>query len=323
MGLLNKIFSHKKEQVDAGKQELSAKPIGLGLADPNHPARQLIDNASRHADNAIKLSVFSDGSWMSEGNTIDVLPLVSIIDDALKIAHDDLDLMVAKSGALCCAMQFKSAEDEIDKVLSINPQHFEAMQRKAYWKEWRPLFQYPSWSVSNKILHPIMEYGKNEAGLSIQLIRDGLQIGIAIIVPARRQDFPKGISNSINSKWEPIWADTPHGSLVAHYTVVKDSPVDPWRQECFLAISHKKDVSPADGYWLIQRLRHSGSCFIVLSDGNEVLYNSRYIFPNSLKSNLQLIADKYEKKSTKEQSPTEFSKAQEWHMNHFDMGKIN
>jgi hypothetical protein len=79
------------------------------------------------------------------------------VDRALETSPQDLDLLVAKSGALCCAMQFKTAEEVIDTVLSMAPLHFEARQRKDHWDAWRHLFQFPAWSDAAATLHPVME----------------------------------------------------------------------------------------------------------------------------------------------------------------------
>jgi len=319
MNILKKLFSSRRTESSASKPGGKKLSTGLGLIDPNHAARQSIDEASLVADQSIRLSAYGDQVAM-ESNSADAMHLVSLIEKALEIAPDDLDLLVAKSGALCCALQFKTAEEVIDHVLSINPEHFEARQRKEHWQKWEHLFQYPSWSTAAKTLHPVMTAHLRHQH-PVQLIRDGLQIGIAVVRSAQSHEFPNGLPNRTPSKWMPIWSDTPYGAIVAHYAVIEDNPADPWKGEGFLPTNVPDKTTPASGYWLLQRMCHISSCFIVLADGQNVLYNARYIFPDTLRSTLLAISDKMIRQSAKK-DPMAFQKACQWHMNSFDMRRI-
>jgi acyl carrier protein len=293
--------------------------VGLGLADPRHGARQWIDEAAKTADDAIKLTAAGDGSLL-ETNSTDAMRLVSAIEKALEKSPDDLDLLVAKSGALCCAAQFKTAEEILDRVLAINPEHFEARMRKDHWERWQHLFQYPPWTEAARTLHPVMS-----AHLAhehrMQIVRDRLQVGIAVVTSVQSQDFPQGLSNTMRSKWEPVWSDTPYGAIVAHYVLVEDNPADPYKPEAFLPAFVPDEVAPQSGYWLLQRLSHLGSCFIVLAEGDEVLYNRRYLFPEALQSTLRSIVEKMVRKAARK-DPAAFQQACQWHMENFDMKRI-
>jgi len=319
MGIFKKLFSGKRAEPQAPTPEAKKPPMALGLADPNHAARQLIDEASHIADQIIRVSMMGDRVAVSV-NSVDAMQLVSAIEKALEKARDNLDLLVAESGALCCALQFKTAEEVIDHVLSINPEHFEARQRKEHWGKWEHLFQYPSWSTTVRTLHPVRAANLRHEH-PIQLVRDGLQIGIAVVRSAQSHEFPKGLSSRVPSKWEPVWSDTPYGSIVAHYMLIKDNPADPWRGESFLPTFVPSEVSPSSGYWLLQRMSHIPSCFIILADGHNVLYNTRYVFPDALRSTLQTISDKVVHQSAR-QDPIAFEKAYQWHVNNFDIRRI-
>ncbi len=97
-----------------------------------------------------------------------------------------------------CAAQFKTAEEIIDEVLALDENHFEARMRKNYWNDWHHTFFYPSWSHTSKTLQP----GMGEF-LSLphqmQLIRDGLQIGIAVVMRADQREFPTALSDNMVS----------------------------------------------------------------------------------------------------------------------------
>lgn len=318
MNLLKKLFGGNGPESQIS-QPKAKKLSSRGLLDPNHAARQFIDEASLIADRVVRLSAYGEGVVL-ETNSVDGMRLVSPIEKALEVAPNDLDLLVAKSGALCCAMQFKTAEEVIDHVLSMDPEHFEARQRKNHWHKWEHLFQYPSWSTAAKTLHPVMA-AHFEHQHAVQLIRDGLQIGIAIVRPAQSNEFPGGLTNRMPSKWVPIWSDTPHGAIVAHYTIIEDNPVEPWKGEAFLPINVPSEATPASGYWLLQRMCRVSSCFIILTDGENVLYNSRYTFPDTVRSTLLVISEKMARQSAGK-DPMAFQQSCQWHMNNFDMKRI-
>jgi hypothetical protein len=295
-------------------QKISKK--GLGLANPNHPAHEQIEKASQIADKVVKVQpglIFSD--------SLSSMRLVEAIDEALKKSPDDLDLLVVKSAALCCAMQFKSAEELIDEVLKKDPDHFEAKQRKDNWETWYHVFQSPPLLNDNGRPHPII-INKLRQGQSIQIVRDGLQLGILIVRPAQQNDFRKELSLSMRHKWEPLWSDTPAGPIVAHYLLIEDDPIRPYKVEGFMDISLKDKVYPESGYWLMKRLNNVDSCFILLTDGQEIFFNTRWVFPGSTKKTIASIVKKMEKNASRK-TTTDFRRAQQWHMENFNMNQVH
>jgi hypothetical protein len=329
LGLFRK--KHKKaEPTQSSAQVISqtkvepkiSKKQGLGLIDPSHIARSWVDKASQIADQVIMLEAVGTGTGtMMQVNSANAMRLVSAIDEALQKSPDDLDLLVAKSGALCCAMQFKTAEEVLDQVLSISPEHFEARMRKDHWETWQHLFAFPTWSDKATTLHSVMAAHLQQAR-QIQIIRDGLQVGIAIVKSVQRQEFPpQGLSSRMRSKWEPVWSDTPYGAIVAHYLLVEDVPADPWKNEGFLPTFVPDEVIPASGYWLLQRMSNIGSCFLVLAEGKRILYNKRYVFPSELGSTLRSISQKVTQKAAGKDLNA-FQNACQWHMQNFDMGRV-
>ena len=285
-----------------------------------HPAQPTIDQAARAADRFIHLTALTGGQAMLEVNSQDAAEVVALIDEALAVTPEDVDLLVAKSGALRCAMQFKTAEEVLDQALGLAPDHFEARMSKAHWDTWKHPFQFPSWSRETTALHPLMAQ-KLQDTHTVQLVRDGLQLGITIVRPASARDFPSGLSNSMSCKWVPVWSDTPYGPILAHYLIVYDDPVNPYKGEGFMSLKLEREYHPEANYWLLQRLCTSDSCYLALADGARVLFNVRYTFPAELKSKLADILRKRQRLTTELDSAT-FLQACQWHMNHFDMGNV-
>lgn len=293
------------------------RSLALGLADPAHPARAQIAAAAQIADQVIQLKA-AGGFTMMQVEGAGANQLVAAIDGALAQAPDDPDLLVAKSGALCCAMQFKTAEEIIDQVLARWPDHFEARMRKEHWSDWNNLFHFPPWSDKAARLHPLMA----QAGQLVQVVRDGLQLGVAVVRPVQRGMFPGGLSPQMRSKWELVWSETPYGPIVAHYIMVEDDPSDPFKAEGSIApVVVEKDV-PNAGYWLLKRLALLRSCFLVLADGDTVLYNRRYLFPDSFVATLKTISQKMTYQKVGPDQGAAIQRAMRWHEQNFDMARI-
>jgi hypothetical protein len=307
LGLLNKIL-----RKDSGERR-------LGLADPDHPARKYIEEASIIADQAIDVRLGDDTTIM-HADSAATLRLVSVIEKAIQKCGEDLDLLVAKSGALCCAAQFKSAEEVIDHVLSIDEDHFEARMRKAHWDKWEHLFQYPPWSLTATTLHPVMA-AHLHLSHEVQIVRDGLQIGIAVVKLAQSSSFPSGLSNKMRSKWEPMWGDTPFGLIIPHYLLVEDNPSDPYKDEGILPTFVPEEIEPASGFWLLQRLSKSNSCFLVLCEGTKVIYNARYWFTPRLKATLSAMSQKVANLAAKKDLAG-FPKACQWYRSNVDLQSV-
>ena len=106
MGILNRLFGSKTE--NAPPTAVSSGNLSLGLADAKHRARQAIDIGSSLADSAARLEVAGDRILFSALSP-QAMKVVEAIDQALQQAPGDQNLLIAKSAALCCAAQFKSA----------------------------------------------------------------------------------------------------------------------------------------------------------------------------------------------------------------------
>jgi len=310
-----------------GRKE-KEKEKNLGLADPNHPAHKEIAEASALAGTIIDCKIVKIDWKIGKYYTLethsseDAMRLVSAIDMALEKSPGDLDLLVAKSGALCFAARFKTAEEVIDEVLSVDPNHFEARQRKEYSKIWPHVFCYPPWSDIATTLHSLIAWRlRLDPGESIQIVRDGLQLGVAIFRLVHPSQFPRGLSPSMRAKWQAVWSDTPHGPVVAHYMLIEDDPTAPLCVEAFLTTFVPDEVTPRSGYWLIHRLAATPSCFIVLVDGQKVLYNKRFVFPKALRRELKSISEKVFRQSLRKDEKA-IRSAMKWHTEHFDMSTI-
>lgn len=288
---------------------------GLRLADPRHSARTEIDRAIAIADRNIRVELTDNQESAHCGRNAGE-ELLAAAETAISRAPNDADLQIAKAGALRCAGKSSQIDDTLVRALELSPNHFIARLLKEYWVLGKPDFLlYPSWSERLTALHPVMSIRLGESQ-SVQLVRDGMQLGIAIVIKAARAQFPNGIDSEMRCKWFPMFVKTPRSNIVAHYTLIDDGP-DPWKGECFLPASMPEDFAPSSGFWLLHILARIGSCFIVLAEGNAVFYNRRFVIPD-----ISEVAAEVALAKSPARSAQDFVAACQLHMNSFDITKL-
>ena len=286
---------------------------------PTESLEDIIAEASRVAQKGIAVVRTADGSIV-QSDSMTAAKLVEVLDKALALSPDDPDLMIAKSDGLALAMQFKGAEDILDELLARSPDNFEARTRKEHWGEWSSAFTLPEWSPATTSLPPAMAEDL-AAGRSVQAVRSGVKAVIAIVRPVPAGEMAPGLGNQTRSMWEPVWSQTPSGSVFAHYVVVEDDPSSPYRAEGFLPLYRSEQAVRAGGYWLVRQLANADGCFIVLADGSRVLHNRWFAFPAHVKAHLVAMAGELDTTSPAP-DPAAFGQAVQWHSNTFDMDQI-
>ncbi len=286
----------------------------IGTAYPAEVA-QIVASAARLADERIVIagSVVQSDSATGE-------QLVGLLDRALALVPDDVTLMLARVDALAAAMQFKTAEEVLDDVLGRHPDDFEARMRKDHWGEWQGVFHLPGLSEATSTLAPLM-HDHIRQGRSIQVVRAGVGSAMAIVRPVGSEEMGSGLSHASRAMWEPVWSQTPVGALVAHYLLVEDDPASPYRAEGFLPLTRSEKASRMHGYWLLQQLAHADGCFVILADGDRVLYNRWLVFPGHIRARLQAMAARAGTASLATDASV-FQQATQWHMLAFDMDQV-
>jgi len=274
-----------------------------------------IQAASSLADRVIKIEPIGSLGMMKVTSS-DGVRLVSAIDRALSKLPGNPDLMMAKSAALCCALQYNEAKKTVDMVLEKHPDHFEARQRKDHWDTWEHLFHFPPWNTRKIALHQVMAIGLSR-GKQVQVVRDGLNLALLIIHPIQKREFPGGIPPDSRFKWIADWSETPEGSLIAHYILLDTGKGDIYRGEGFFPVYYPREANIEEGYWLLQRLALINKCYIVLAEGRNVWFNKVYNFPAEFQENLKETAKIAEEKKLPQDFPG-FRRACQWHMQNFD-----
>jgi hypothetical protein len=314
----SKMLSGKKPLPNAPTQSISPnnnadESLRLRLADSNHPAHEQLEQVVKIIDEYLEvdntlLKLSAPSQKMGE--------VFSLLQQAISICPADSDLVVAKACLSYMSAQFKSSEELIDVALRQDPNHFEAKMWKSHWDTWHNPLRFPKWNEEMATLHPIMS-SNLQNDLRAQIVRDGLQKSVAIVADVQGPSFDK--ETRIKISW--VFSETPYGSLIAYYPQIIEPVGEPSTMEAFLPIFQPSAFSPMEGFYLIQQLAFLPYCFVVLVNGNTVVLNRKIIFSPKAAENISNISIKISSMKTF-LAQDDFKRAMQWHMEHFDMKKL-
>lgn len=306
-------------EADASAEQATAVASHAISEEPAENVASIIAEAARLADERVTVERVGE-SFIVQSDSMSADEIVGILDRALALAPDDIDLLLAKSDMLALGMQFKSAEDVLDEILAREPDNFEALTRKEQWGEWSNVFTLPRWSEHEVELPAPMSQDLARAR-SVQVVRSGVKAALAVVRPVQPGEMAAGLGPQTRVMWEPVWSPTSVGAIVAHYLVVEDNPADPYRAEAFLPLARSEKAARMNGYWLLRQLAHADGCFVVLAEGDRVVYNRWYPFPSSVKAHLTAMEARLVSGAGVSESGS-FNEAMQWHMNNFDMNQV-
>ncbi len=289
-------------------------------ADIDPRLRCLIDEASRIADQAIDRSYA--GSYLlnlkfmvtKDGPSF---PLITAIDEVLRIAPYEPDYLFAKAEAHSLLRDDETGRRLRREVLRLNPNHFDAYMREKHFQHWENIFTYPGWSVHQAKVPPVM-LAIQQTGQNVQIVRDGLGLTLAVMHQVRRDNFPPQIDDA---RWRPFWVETPFGPIFPHYSMFKH-PNGIYRQEFALNPYPLPKVHQRNGDWLIRRFCEVRDVFLVVNDGEDVIYNCGFHYPTWLCGELRSVKTKLEGMSFPQDYGQRFQRSMEWYMSKSNIDAI-
>jgi len=305
MSLFKNLFGSKKSESQDYDPEIS----------------KLVNDASRIADEIINRK-FVDGSIITS-STVELgseTPLTKAIDKVLKLEPNNPDFLFAKAEAHYARADGETGMEFRKKTLEVDPNHFDAMMLSNHYQNWDHVFSYNGWWEETNTLPDIMTNLLSTRGESVQIVRDGIKLSIAVLVPTTQMQI--SVNEVADSKWVPLWVDTPHGPIFVHYTIFKMKSGEIFRSESFTSVYPLTPIHQRTGYWLIRRFCELKSVFICYVNGNEILYNKRYEFPKSLIPKLNSIKEKLSKMELPSDHETKFNQAAQWYMNNSNLDDI-
>jgi hypothetical protein len=290
----------------------------LRLNAAGHPAQKQLELASMIIDQYVQVEVMGDCTTIFSASTLELGRALQSLDEAMALCSDDMDLLVAKAGILKASGQFKSAEEMLDQVLSKDPDHFEAKMWKNNWETWSDALRFPKWDEQSLLLHPVMATHLS-IGHRVQLVRDGMQKTLAIVTEVQGPPFDK--RTQVKVEW--VLSKTPYGPLVAYYPKIIEPSGEPSLMEAFLPVFQPQpnQVSPLEGYFLIQQLAFTPYYYVVLASGNNVLLNLKIVpGETTIRKVRDITSQLVSSQSFLPQH--QFQNAMQWHMNNFDMAQL-
>jgi hypothetical protein len=293
------------------------KPCNLRLADPEHPARECLERATRIVDQYVAVELAGERTAMKVSAPLgEMQEAVASLAEAVALCPDDLDLLVAKASVLHASAQFKTAEEALDAVLLRDPTHFEARMWKEHWETWANALRFPAWREGLTSLHPVMT-AHMRLGHRVQVVRDGLQKTLAIV--AAIQGPPLDSRAQVKVEW--VFSATPHGPLVAHYLEIIEPGAEPSITEAFLPIFQPSLYTPMEGAFLVRQLAFAPYCFVVFTNASRVDLNRRVVLSERASQETREMGARVASMGTY-LPQAEFQRAVQWHTSNFDMSRL-
>jgi hypothetical protein len=293
------------------------QPLAQRLADSAHPAREQLEQVVKIVDQYVQVELVGERTATKISAPVGEMErAVSVLDEAIAICPDDMDLFVAKACVLHASAQFKSAEEVLDIVLSKVPDHFEAKMWKSHWETWSDALRFPKWDERLSSLHPVMATHLR-LDHRVQIVRDGMQKTLAIVTGVQGPPFDS--RTEVKVEW--VLSKTPYGPLVAYYPKIIEPSGEPSTLEAFLPMFQPTAFSPIEGYFLVQQLAFTPYCFVVLVSENTILLNRRIVFGQNTIQKVRDMASQLA--SAQSYLPQhKFQSAMQWHMNNYDMERL-
>jgi tetratricopeptide (TPR) repeat protein len=263
-------------------------------------------------------------------------PVLSAAEEFKKAAElvpDSSDYRYFYAVALRWACKFRSAKEEIRKVLAIDPNHFEAKKTLEYGLKWKDAFSYPKWcETSLSIPETLSEHFDllPEPGATmLAIVRDGAAKVVCFLNKLQRDLWFRLPSTDMKMKIEMVHSKTPYGSIIASYLVVRDNPTDPIKTETLLNPNDRPeefyDACTLGRNLLLTLFRQDYTYVIFVDENKTLLLNRKLIFDDVTRSNFMKIAKCLKKieELGKTMDEARFLQATAWHESNFSLCKIS
>ncbi len=265
-----------------------------GLVDSAHPCRRLLDEADQILSQLFEIRVQRGQPVMCCHPSRTIFKALRCLDDALKVLPDDASLLAAKGAVLFYCDPSDEAKTYFKKAVS-QGNSLEARMSLEHWSSWQNFLGFPRWDEDCDELHPAMSLLAFRYNNSIQVVRDGLQKAIALIVAVDEL-----LSDVTRSEIRFVLSLTPYGPIVANYVRLTTTEVaPPTISERVIAIQNpaiqnQRAPLAREGYQLVKQIAEQNYCFVVVLSSGKVSFNRRRLFGERVRAELRQIIDRIE-----------------------------
>lgn len=229
---------------------------------------------------------------------------------------------------------FEAATGEFNRVLELDPGHFEAKQQIAFGPRWHDAFAYPAWGNGNHIAegtHPPEDVSDllaqpRQSGTRLILVRSGSNKVVAALSRTPRDSWAKLPTLDMPARIELVLSRTTSGPIIAFYLIVQDDPDNPFKGETFLN-PHDPGLPSDDacqlGQHMVEQLAQQDHTYLIFVDENDRLLMSRkLVFGAAAQVNIARILFEVQGLPVQVMDPGRFQQAAQWHMEHFPLEQV-
>jgi tetratricopeptide (TPR) repeat protein len=238
----------------------------------------------------IRKSVRYDGRFVSvegAGSEGAVMDAVRAFEKAHRLQPQNSLYHFAWASALHLAGQYKTAEEEMQRLLQVNPQFLLARFAIDGWALWKSHFLLPEWSPAVTRGLPVLGH---EVKVAVLLpVLDGITPRATLFLRDSQGDFQNvGVLRAAKIDVTTVVSTINSPQVVANYGCIWDSPTNPYRLEAleFPLRQRGHIVRRTFEFLCLQQ----DIDFVVIDARNSVLLNKRLPMPKRMRDvNQQLL----------------------------------
>jgi hypothetical protein len=295
------------------------------MADNQYEPRvtRLVEDAEAYLAATVKC-VAVGNSISFEHSSVSADRLIALLKEATDLCPQDSRLRYLYGCALCLGMQGAMGTNELKRALQIDPANMDAKQMLEHPADWRNHFYWPLWHEGQRELPLQIKHYLARELCFIPVRESGRRI-VSAFYPVSAGQFRAPPTANPRTKMDFVLSRTPYGPVVAAYLLAEDDPHDPFKQEVLLKATVTKDQlgNAMSGYWLLRSLAGQDYAYLVVIEGDRVVFNKRVHFSEQLKAKLREIEQSLEIDSRPfDESEQRHRRAAQHHMDTFPFDSV-
>jgi hypothetical protein len=252
------------------------------------------------------------------GDASQSMRAAEILEQAYHLQPDHPWLHYAWASALHLAMQYKTAREEMERLLTAHPSFYWAKFSVDGWDQWDGLFTLPPWYPGITTVHPAIS-AEVKRGYVLGT-RQGLQPRATLFLRDASSEF-QGLSTlgSMRIDITTVLSDT-EPLLAVVYARIWDNPTDPYQVEALGLPLYPRGSKLRCKYEYL--CLQEGIDFAIIDNRDRILLNKRLPTPNRMKQVHADLFNRLSKSAGREYSDMELVSAVRTFQDHFALSDV-